>query len=107
MWHRVDCILQTPAHAGSSLADFSTLKIEAIRFSEKSVYTRSTRRHIPKDGILPGPPSLGFDARLVTLLCKNIIVEKPKEVKTRSNLAESSKEGYGSEKGCTTNDNKR
>jgi hypothetical protein len=30
----------------------------------------------------------------MTLLCKNIIVGKFKEVKTRCNLAESSKEGY-------------
>jgi hypothetical protein len=44
--------LQPPAHAGYSLADFSTLKIEAIRSSETSVHTRSTRRHIPEDGIL-------------------------------------------------------
>jgi hypothetical protein len=34
-------------------ADFSTLKMEAIRSSETSVqFTRSTRRHIPEDGIL-------------------------------------------------------
>jgi hypothetical protein len=32
------------------------------------------------------------------LLCKNIIVAQSKEVKTGSNLAESSKEGYGSER---------
>jgi hypothetical protein len=32
-------------------ADFSTLKMEAIRSSETSVHTRSTRRHIPEDGI--------------------------------------------------------
>jgi hypothetical protein len=38
-------------NAGSSLADFSTLKMEAIRSSETSVHTRSTRRHIPEDGI--------------------------------------------------------
>jgi hypothetical protein len=44
--------LQPPAHAGSSLADFSTLKKEAIRSSETSVYTRFIRRHIPEDGIL-------------------------------------------------------
>jgi hypothetical protein len=45
-------ILQPPAHSGSSLADFSTLKIEAIRSSETSVHIRSTQRHIPEDGIL-------------------------------------------------------
>jgi hypothetical protein len=44
--------LQPPAHAGSSLEDFSTLKMEAIRSSETSVHTKSTRRHIPEDGIL-------------------------------------------------------
>jgi hypothetical protein len=37
-----------------------------------------------------------LDARLTTLLCKKIIVAKSKEVKSRSNVAESSKEGYGS-----------
>jgi hypothetical protein len=44
--------VQPPAHAGSSLADFSTQKMEAIRSSETWVHTRSTRRHIPEDGIL-------------------------------------------------------
>jgi hypothetical protein len=44
--------LQPPAHANSSFADFSTLKVEAIRSSETSVHTRSTRHHIPEDGIL-------------------------------------------------------
>jgi hypothetical protein len=45
-----------PAHAGSSLADFSTLKMEAIRSSETSVhFTGSTRRHIREDGILHSP----------------------------------------------------
>jgi hypothetical protein len=35
----------------------------------------------------------------MTLLCeKENIVFKPKEVKTRSSLAESSKEGYGSKR---------
>jgi hypothetical protein len=38
--------------AGSSLADFSTLKMEAILSSETSVHARSTRRHIPEDCIL-------------------------------------------------------
>jgi hypothetical protein len=48
-----DCWLLLPSHAGSSLADFSTLRMEAIRSSETSVhFTRSTRRHIPEDGIL-------------------------------------------------------
>jgi hypothetical protein len=50
MWRRVD--MQPPAHAGSSLADFSIVKMEAIRFFETSVHTRPTRRHIPEDGIL-------------------------------------------------------
>jgi hypothetical protein len=44
--------LQPPAHAGSSLADFSTLKVEAIRSSKTSVHPRSTRRHIPEDAVL-------------------------------------------------------
>jgi hypothetical protein len=38
---------------GSSLVDFSTLKMEAIRSSETSVQsTTSTRRHTPEGGIL-------------------------------------------------------
>jgi hypothetical protein len=41
--------LQVVAHAGSSLAEFSTLKMEAICSSETSVHTRSTRRLIPED----------------------------------------------------------
>jgi hypothetical protein len=45
-------VLQPPAQDGSSLADFYTLKMEAIRSSEMSVHTRSTWRHIPEDGIL-------------------------------------------------------
>jgi hypothetical protein len=36
----------------TSLADFSILKMKMIRSSETSAYTRSTRRHIPEDGIL-------------------------------------------------------
>jgi hypothetical protein len=44
--------LQPSAHAGSTLADFSTIKVEAIRSSETSVHTRSTRRHFPEYGIL-------------------------------------------------------
>jgi hypothetical protein len=43
---------QPPVHAGSSRADFSSLKMEAISSCETSVHTRSTRRHNPEDGIL-------------------------------------------------------
>jgi hypothetical protein len=38
--------------AGSSLVDLSNLNMDAIRSSETSVHTRSTRHHIPEDGIL-------------------------------------------------------
>jgi hypothetical protein len=44
--------LQPPACVGSSLADISALKMEAIRSSETSVLTRTTRRHIPENDIL-------------------------------------------------------
>jgi hypothetical protein len=48
-----DINLLLPAHAGSSLADFSTLKMEAICSSETSVhFIGSTQLHIPEDGIL-------------------------------------------------------
>jgi hypothetical protein len=43
--------LQPPAEAGSPLADFSTLKMEAIRPSETSVIPGFTQRHIPEDDI--------------------------------------------------------
>jgi hypothetical protein len=73
MWRRVDLVnrrfeeriasifrveksgSEEPAWASGCsllLADFSTLQKEAIRSSETSVHTRSTRRHIPEDGIL-------------------------------------------------------
>jgi hypothetical protein len=72
MWHRVvlvwtdpseECIAsnfrveksvsEEPAWAGGCrLADFSALKLEAIRSSETSVHTRTTWRHIPENGIL-------------------------------------------------------
>jgi hypothetical protein len=53
MWRRVDLVwLQPPAHAGSSLADFSTLKMVTIRSSETSVHALTTRRQIPEDDIL-------------------------------------------------------
>jgi hypothetical protein len=43
---------QRSAHAGSSLVACYSSKIEAIRSSETTVHTRSTRRHISEDGIL-------------------------------------------------------
>jgi hypothetical protein len=61
--------LQLLAHAGSSLADFSTLKMEAIRSSEKSVQsTTSTRPHTPEDGILQYLFNLLFLMRFIFLL---------------------------------------
>jgi hypothetical protein len=50
----VSLSLQPPAHTAFSLADFSTLKMEAMSYSETSIHTRSTRRHNPEDGILLG-----------------------------------------------------
>jgi hypothetical protein len=44
--------LQPPAHAGSSLAHFSTLKMEVIPSYKKSVNTWPTRRHTTEDGII-------------------------------------------------------
>jgi hypothetical protein len=55
--------LQPPAHAGSPLADFSTLKMEAIRSSETLVNARSTQRHIPEGDILQRERSLGTPIR--------------------------------------------
>jgi hypothetical protein len=46
---------------------------------------------------LSGPPHWRLDARLTTLLCKNIIA-KSKKVKTGCKMTESSKEGCGSKK---------
>jgi hypothetical protein len=43
--------LKPPAHADSSLADFSSLKMEVIYSSETLVHI-DTWRHIPEDGIL-------------------------------------------------------
>jgi hypothetical protein len=38
--------------ARSSVAELYTVKMEALRSSETSVHAKSTRRHIPEDGIL-------------------------------------------------------
>jgi hypothetical protein len=56
--------LQPPAHVGSSLADFSTLKMEAIRSSETSVHTRSTRRHISQKTAFFFQAFVGYDSRV-------------------------------------------
>jgi hypothetical protein len=53
-----------------------------------------TGRHTYKR---PGLPGCGLDARLKTLLCKNYHC-KIKKSKTGCNLAESSKESYGSKR---------
>jgi hypothetical protein len=37
---------------GVALCGSSILKMEATRFSESSVLTKPTRRHIPEDGML-------------------------------------------------------
>jgi hypothetical protein len=55
------------AHAGSSLADSFTLKMEAIRSSETSVHTRTTRCHIAENGFLHSyrrPPKRLFTQEL-------------------------------------------
>jgi hypothetical protein len=48
----------TTADAGSLLADFSTLKMEAIRSSETLVNAGSTQHNIPEDDILQLLPFL-------------------------------------------------
>jgi hypothetical protein len=54
LWDVASCrsCVNRPAHAGSSLVDFSIMKLEAIRSSEMSVHTRPTWHHIPEDDIL-------------------------------------------------------
>jgi hypothetical protein len=49
MWRHVDHVWNDVSE--ERIAS-STLKMEATRSSETSVHTRSTRRHIPEDGIL-------------------------------------------------------
>jgi hypothetical protein len=69
IWRRVQIKkLQPPAHAGSSLAYFSTLKMEALCSSEVSAHTRSTRRHIPEDGILHSHRRENFKCYMMEIL---------------------------------------
>jgi hypothetical protein len=51
-------------------------------------------------GDIKGPDAPGWrlNARLMNLVCEEIVVAKPEKVKTGSNLAESSKEGYVSKR---------
>jgi hypothetical protein len=77
--HSLSRWLQLSAQAVSSLADFSTMKMEAICSSETSVHTRSIRRHIPEDGVLHNHRcenlksydlNVGFHWANMTLICK-------------------------------------
>jgi hypothetical protein len=65
--------LQPPAHSGSSLTDFYTLKMEAICSYETSVYTISTRHHIPEDGVLYGHCRENLKSYLL-VLCSDFLV---------------------------------
>jgi hypothetical protein len=66
-------VSKEPAHAGSSLADFSTLKMEAIRSSETSVqFTKSTRPHISEDGILHSHHRENLKFYIKSLFFRNI-----------------------------------
>jgi hypothetical protein len=58
---------QPPAHAGYLLADFATIKMEAIRSSETSVRTRSTRHHILEDSILNTRKVIALEFYIYTL----------------------------------------
>jgi hypothetical protein len=73
--------LQPPAHAGSSLADFSTLKMEAIRSSETSVHRRTakpikrhfkgtTGRYIPEDRIPHNHGCENINSYIISIICK-------------------------------------
>jgi hypothetical protein len=62
MWRRVDLVWTDVSveriasickvEKSASGEHVATVKMDLIRSSESSVYTRSTRRHIPEDGIL-------------------------------------------------------
>jgi hypothetical protein len=71
--------LQT-AHAGSSLADFSTLRIGAIRSSETSGYTSSTRRNIPEDGILHSHRRENLKSYVIFSGCEQSLVQSCEQV---------------------------
>jgi hypothetical protein len=59
-----------PCRCGSSLAAFSTLKMEAIRSSETSVQsTTSTRHHTPEDGILHSHRRENLKSYDMSLVC--------------------------------------
>jgi hypothetical protein len=64
--------LQPPAHAGSSLADFSTLKMEA--------HTRSARRHIPEDGILHSHRCENLKSYIYTIQIGKLRVTCPRDI---------------------------
>jgi hypothetical protein len=81
MWSCVD-------HAGSPLADFSTLKMEAIRSFETSVNARSTQCHIPQDDSLHSHRSENLKSYKVVDVQK-IINTGP----TRKNLSRSTETG--------------
>jgi hypothetical protein len=52
MWRRVYLVwIDVSEERIAPFADFSTLKMEAIRSFEKSLHTGSTRRHISQNGI--------------------------------------------------------
>jgi hypothetical protein len=77
------CRLQSPAHAGSSLADFSTRKMEAIRSSETLAHTRYTRRHIPEDGILHSHRCENIKSYILSRCLWNILIENSVNVQKK------------------------
>jgi hypothetical protein len=71
--------LHPPANASASLANFVTLKMEAIRSSETSVNTRPTQCHIPEDDILQKTLSSIYMNNVTTLRDTKIIFKKLNE----------------------------
>jgi hypothetical protein len=66
--------MQPPAQAGSSIADFSTLEMEAIRSSETSVHTKSTWRHFPEDSILHSHRSENLKSYNSYIILNNFLI---------------------------------